>query len=93
MHAVFATSWPIDNSVFARKQDDLHWKYVYFFSIIILQPLLYLFAISRGDNVSVGYDGVDGVEGVVMKNEKNTQVTKDRAKAKARGKQIDKSML
>ena len=32
-------------------------------------------------------------EGVVMKNEKKTQVTKDRAKEKARGKQIDKSML
>ena len=28
MHVVFATSEAIDTSVFARKQDDLHWSSV-----------------------------------------------------------------
>jgi hypothetical protein len=48
-------------------------------------PLIYL------ENTEA--DGKGEGEGVVMKNEKNTQVTKDRAKAKARGKQADESML
>jgi len=50
VHAAFATSWPIDNSVFARKQDDLHWSSDY---VLVNAALLASVLVYRWNVVSI----------------------------------------
>ena len=50
VHAVFATSWPIDTRVFARKQDDLHWKC---FVVRVITFHLAAVLVCRGNVVSI----------------------------------------